>query len=266
VFFSNVPAGVALQTGDGPFVRWTYRDSSLRSYFMNAFDLAKSRRGPYFFFEARGDSLVETTSDPMQFYRMALGAILSEHPESAREMLRAAQDRDSSTLVIEYWRAWVEWDLGRRDRALDALRAAGVNAVPGPTPEVAAARAALAQRDTARAMRLVQRGVSQHALDPEAHGLLADLALVAAHTTSGAELEAYAARLLAPDSPISWRRWAFLQVQQNRALEGARSLRRYFDLGGPETADDGDAQQLAQYLSNKYPITGPILDRRRPGP
>lgn len=266
LFFSGVPGGIAFQTADGPLVRWAYRDTSLRSYYMTSFDLQKARRGPYFLFEVRNDSLSEMTEDNFRFYRMALGAILSDRPASAREMLWAQQDRDSSAAMARYWLAWVNWDLGDRDRALEALRAAGFPGPAGRAPQIAAARSALAQRDTVGAWRTMQRAVAEHMLDAEAHGLLADLTFKVAKDAAGGVIEAYAARLLAPSSPASWRRWAMVQVRQDRPLEGAGSLRRYFDLAGAGGAGDSEAQAMAQYLRVKYPVTGPVLDRSPAAP
>jgi hypothetical protein len=266
VFFSGVPGGVAFQTADGPLVRWAYRDTSLRSYYMNSFDRQKARRGPYFFFEVRNDSLSEMINDHFRFYRMALGGILSDRPEAAREMLWAQQDRDSSAAMARYWLAWVNWDLGDRDRALENLRAVGSSGLAGRAPEVAGARAALARGDTVGAWRTMQRAVAEHMLDAEAHGLLADLTFMEESEAAGGVIEAYAARLLAPRSPESWRRWAMAQVRQDRPLEGAGSLRRYFDLAGGGGAGDSEAQAMAQYLRAKYPVTGAALDRSRASP
>jgi len=266
LFFSGVPGGVAFQTADGPLVRWAYRDTSLRSYYLNSFDLQKTRRGPYFFFEVLNDSLREMADDHMHFHRLALGAILSDRPEAAREMLWAQQDRDSSSAMARYWLAWVSLDLGERDRALEALRAAGFPTAPGQAPETAAARAALARGDTLGAWRTMQRAVSGHMLDPDAHGLLADLTFMNAKDAAGGVIEAYASRLLAPRSAVSWRRWAMVQVRQERPLEGAGSLRRYFDLAGNAAAGDTEAQTIALYLRAKYPVTGAALDRSPAAP
>ena len=262
LFFSGVPGGVAFQAADGPLVRWAYRDTSLRSYYLNSFDLRKTRRGPYFFFEVLNDSLREMADDRMHFHRLALGAILSDRPAAAREMLWAQQDRDSSSAMARYWLAWVSLDLGERDRALGLLRAAGFPVAAGPAPATAAARAALARGDTLGAWRTMQRAVAEHMLDADAHGLLADLTFVTANDAAGGVIEAYAARLLAPRSSVAWRRWAMVQVRQERPLEGAGSLRRYFDLAGSAAAaGDAEAQAIARYLRVKYPVTGAALDR-----
>ena len=265
LFFSGVPGAVAFQAADGPLVRWAYRDTSLRSYYLNSFDLAKARRGPYFFFEFRGDSLIETSGQRDQFFRIALGAILSGRPAAAREMLWAEQDRDSTAARgTYYWLAWVNWDLGERDRALELLGAARFPLVAGPTPEIATALAALARRDTVGAWRLAQRATSEHVLDAGAHELLSDLGFMVARAGAEPVIDAYAARLLAPGSAEAWRRWAFVQIQHNRPLEGAGSLRRYLDLAGAAGARDEVAQDAVQYLRAKYPVTRRVLEPRPP--
>jgi hypothetical protein len=229
---------------------------------MKSFDVEKTRRGPYFFLEVKGDSLYEMSGEN-QFLRMALGAILSVRPEAAREMLQAQRDRDSTSALPGYWLAWVEWDLGDRDRALERLRAIERS---GSAPLTATGRAALARGDTLGALRIMQQAVMGRMLDAEAHGLLADLTQLVAHDASEAVIEAYAARLLAPDSPAAWRRWAIFQIRQDRPLEAAGSLRRYFDLAGAEAALDGEAQSVAAYLRARYPVTVRALEPKRPAP
>src|SRR5262249_52974208 len=94
------------------------------------------------------------------------------------------------------------------------------------------------------------------------HALLAELEFTVMHAEAEPVIEAYAARLLAPGSPEAWRRWAFVQIQHGRPLEGAGSLRRYFDLAGPDGGRDGVAQEAAACLRSKYPVTARVLDSR----
>jgi hypothetical protein len=275
IFFSGIPGSVGFQTSDGPLVRWAYRDTSLRSYFTNSFDSEKASRGPCVFLEVKKDSLVDQTNDPRQLMRTALGAILSDLPRSAGEMLSFALGRDSTATAIanatatsarmKYWLAWVEWDLGHRERALQLLSAGGFPPDSSPAPQTAAGRAALARGDTTGAWRTMQLAVTQHMLDPEAHALLADLSFMVGQS-SGGVIEAYAARLLAARSPREWRRWAMAQIDEDRPLEGASSLRRYFDLAGNDGARDGEALQMAAYLRAKYPATRADLERKPPAP
>ena len=262
-FFSGIPGAVAFQTADGPLVRWAYRDTSLRSYYLNDFDRGKAQRGPMFFFEARGDSLVDATADPNLFIRISLAAILSDRPESAREMLAVERVRKPSSSTIPYWMSWVEWDLGERERARQSLSASGFQARPGPTPEIEAAIAAVQAGDTLRAVGIIQRGVQSHPLDPRAHGLLSDLAFEMNGSPRVSVIEAYAARVLDPTWPPSWRRWAMIQAQHQRFLRSAHSLRRYFELAGSRAEGDSEAQALANYLRTEYPAAGRALDAGR---
>ena len=266
VFFGGIPGGVAFQAGDGPLLRWVYRDTSLRSYYTNSFDLEKARRGPYFFLEIRSDSLVDKSGDPNQFLRLGLGAILSDRPTAAREMLTALREQDSTSVVGRYWLAWVEWDLGDRERAQRLLSDGHLDLAAGPAPQLAACRAAMARGDTASAFRLARVATVEHPLDPEAHALLADLVFVQAPAAAGGVIEAYAARLLAARSPREWRRWAMIQIRQERPLEGAVSLRHYLDLAGDLGARDLEAQQMAAYLRNRYPVTAEALAPKPPAP
>jgi hypothetical protein len=137
LFFGGVPGAIAFQTADGPLVRWAYRDTSLRSYFLNSFDRAKAGRGPNLFFEVRKDSLVEVTAEPDHYLRIALGAILGGKPESASEMLWMERERHPESRPVRYWMAWVDWDLGNREQAIAALEAAAFQARAGPAPETA---------------------------------------------------------------------------------------------------------------------------------
>jgi len=83
---------------------------------------------------------------------------------------------------------------------------------------------------------------------------------------SGMVINAYAARVLAPGSAAAWRRWAFVQIQQSRPVEGARSLRRYFDIGGADAARADMAQSAAQFLRATYPQTRRELEPRPAAP
>ncbi len=266
LFFSGVPGGVAFQTADGPLVRWAYRDSSLRSYYLSSFDSVKARRGPLFFIQIQADSLRDMTSQPTVYYQLALGMIVSEKPGVAREILGRERERNPSSLMTRYWLAWLEWDLGARARSLESLAAAGFRPDPGPTKEIAGAIAALEARDTLGSLVIAERAVRDHALDPDAHALLADLARYRGAYPSTVLLESYVARLLAPGSPQAWRRWALLQVEHNRQLEAARSLRRYFDLAGGEADRDAEAQGVANMLRTRYPTVASALDPPRPAP
>jgi len=52
--------GVAFQRGDGPLLRWAYRDPSLKAYYLNAFSKQTARPGPLLFFLLTAVSVVLT--------------------------------------------------------------------------------------------------------------------------------------------------------------------------------------------------------------
>ncbi|HEY2956523.1 MAG TPA: hypothetical protein VGK89_14890 [Candidatus Eisenbacteria bacterium] len=263
LFFAGIPGSVAFQSGDGPLVRWAYRDTSLRSYYLGSFDRAKAVRGPVYFFQVTNDTLREVTSEPGLYYRLAASTILSEKPGTAREFLAMERERQGSP-VSGYWLAWTEWGLGERERALDLLERAGYETRAGPVPEVAAAFEALARRDTAGALATARSGVEAHALDPGAHALLADLLLASGGGPGPAVIESYAARVLDPDSPAAWRRWGLLQISNQRILDGATSLRRYFALAGAAADRDLEARRLWQALRERFPSAAGVLDAAPP--
>ena len=53
------------------------------------------------------------------------------------------------------------------------------------------------------------------------------------------------------------------QVRGDRPLEGARSLRHYFDIAGESGTRDLMAQETARYLRAKYPVTIRELEQRQ---
>jgi hypothetical protein len=66
-------------------------------------------------------------------------------------------------------------------------------------------------------------------------------------------VEAYAARVLTPDEPFAWRRWAMIQASRDRTLEALASFNRYFKLGGQTAAADTEAHQYADAIRGSIP-------------
>jgi hypothetical protein len=265
LFFSGITGSVAFQTADGPLVRWAYRDTSLRSYYLTAFDRVKARRGPLFFFQVRNDSLGERTSERDLYYSMALGAMLGDRPEAAIELLGVERERHDSPQA-RYWLAWATLALGERDRSLELLRDAGFRAHAGPAPEIQEALRVVGSGDTLRAMQIARRGVASHALDPGAHALYADLVITLRADPGAAVVESYAARLLAPEWSDAWGRWAQVQAEQGRILEAAASLKRYFELAGTKGARDVELRNLERWMRERYPGAARILGPERRAP
>src|SRR5262245_27185283 len=94
VFCADVPVSLGWQSGNGPLLRWAYRDSSLRSYFLNQFTRERAERGPVFFFAVEGDSLREKTTDPMLLPSFAYSMLLADHPRAAIDALDLALASD----------------------------------------------------------------------------------------------------------------------------------------------------------------------------
>jgi len=252
LYFAGVPSFVGLQAADGPLVRWAYRDSSLRSYYATEFG-ATPRRGPTFVFQVQNDTLQEITDRPGLLRGMAVSAIMDDKLDLARSILQTDLVQHPGDPVSSYVLAWV--DLPQQPAAGRDLwlRAHGVSPVGPPTPEVTAARARIAAGDLAGAMRLANEGASAHGLDPEAHGLLADLIYRAAPDNYTAVIEAYAARVLTPDDAGAWRRWAMMLGQLRRYRTGLVAIRRYFELGGAAARQDQRAVEVRDFLERAQP-------------
>src|SRR5262249_32361730 len=103
VFFAGLAGNVAFQRADGPLLRWAYRDSSLRSYYLNTFSHEKVRPGPVLFFVATADSLRELEQDPELYLRLAFGMIVSDRPTGARDALAVAASRLPSDPRVDAW-------------------------------------------------------------------------------------------------------------------------------------------------------------------
>ncbi|MBI5710049.1 MAG: hypothetical protein HZC42_07065 [Candidatus Eisenbacteria bacterium] len=253
LFFAGLPAFIGFQTADGPLVRWAYRDSSLRSYYLKDFSLARYRRGPAFFFNVDADTLGERTGRPDLMRNLALHALLQEKPEMALEALTVAREQDPSYRPIHYWAAWAAWSLGRRDSARAELQAAGVALDASPAPEIPTALRLVAAGDTAGATRVMTRAVWRHPFDPGAHALLSDLLQRDPGSLASAAMECYAARLLAPRHARNWWRWGFIQARLGRFEQAVPSLERFLALGGDDPRDVADARVLLAQLRQTLP-------------
>lgn len=253
LFFAGLRGNIAFQAGNGALIRWAYRDSSLRSYYLGSFTLEKARRGPFFVFQGSEDSLKEIAPSAELFADMALSMIASDQTNSARDVLLLERERAPSSEAATSWLAWVQWSLGERDAAFAALLRGGQNTAGDPTPEVEQALEAVSAGDTLGAIRLMEGAVRRHALDPGAHALLADLRLSHDPGDPSGTIEAYAARVLAPDRPASWRRWGMVQAHRGRYLEALRSFHRYFSLAGDAAPPDAEARRWVATIRSMLP-------------
>jgi len=253
LFFAGLKGNIAFQVANGPLMRWAYRDTSVRSYYLNNFTLDKARRGPLFFFVGSRDSLREMEPGADLYLRIAFSMLVNEWPPGARDALTLEREREPDDPRTNYWIAWCEWALGDTASARASLERAGYAASHAPAPETAEATAFARAGDIARALPMMQAAVKLHALDPAAHALLADLLLVSSAEDPQGPVEAFAARVLAPGDALMWRRWATIQMQRRRYLEALKSFDRYFKLAGPVAGRDGEAQQWVANIKRALP-------------
>ncbi len=253
VYFAGLQSNVAFQRGDGPLLRWAYRDASLRAYYINAFSKQTARAGPLLFFVGSGDTLREMEHGPDLFLRVAFGMIVSDQVTGAGDALEVASERQPQDLRVPYWQAWVCYAAGDTAEAAQLLRRAGYAPVAGTAGGRDAAVARLTAGDTLGAVAIARRGVYEHAFDAAAHGLAADLMLIRHRRDPEAAIEAFAARTIAPQDPYAWRRWAMIQMDRQRTLESLASFRKYFHLGGVAAQSDTEARQWAQSLRSSIP-------------
>ena len=268
LFFSGIPVFASWQAADGPLVRWAYRDSSLRSYYLNAFSLQKARRGPFFVYYTHNDSLIEEKPGPRPFLRLAASQTLAGHYDVARDAQLMGRERYPNLTLFSYGLAWLDLALADTAAARRDLIAAGCAPRAGPSPETARARRLVAAGDTLAAIDELGAGILRHALDPELHALMADLLIMRAPGSVNGAMEALAARLLAPGDPAAWRRWAIVQAQGGCDQDAYASLLRYFEMAGPAGAGDEPGQRLLEFLRQAQP-GGELAQRelrRRPRP
>lgn len=254
VFWSGVPSFLAWQVADGPLVRWAYGDSSLRSYYLSAgFTVERVQRGPVYFLQVSGDSLKDLSRSPRYYKQMALSMVLGEKFDAAQAALTLDMQRDPNDRITKYWLALVRRANDDTLGVAGLLLEAGVNPRAGPAPDLALARARAAARDTAGAKEIALRAVENYALDPKAHGLLADLLMGQVTDNATCIMEAMAHRVLAPGDPLAWRRWAYIQGISRRYIEAYASFQHYFAIGGPVAAADSAAVDWMRELSRAQP-------------
>ncbi len=253
VYFGGLKSNVAFQRGNGPLLRWAYRDTSLRAYYMNMFSKETARPGPLLFFLGSGDTLREMEHGDDLFLRVAFGMIISEQAKGASDALEVAATRQPNDARVGYWQAWTHYAAGDTARAYAWFASHGYAMSRGPAATRDAATTRLAAGDSATALALARQGVREHVLDGASHGLLADLMLIAQRRNPDAAIEAFAARELAPRDAYAWRRWAMVQMDRERPLEALKSFGMYFQMGGKAAADDAEAHGLEHMLRASIP-------------
>src|SRR5262249_24393276 len=155
--------------------------------------------------------------------------------EAALEAALVHGEYDRSRL---YFEALVTRALGDTTRSLKLLEQAGHHLGRDASRAIATARRQLGAADTLAAGVTPSDAREASVLDPELHGLLADILLTNSTTAPAGEIEAFAARALAPDSPAAWRRWAMVLASENRQRQSFAASDRYFALRPDALRDD----------------------------
>ena len=254
LFFGGVPANLGWQAGDGPLFRWAYRDSSLRSYFIGDFSRARAERGPTYFFDVVDGRLTELWAGRSPYEELALNLLLEDRLSGSRDALALQLASPQATPQNRYLMVWLDLADGDQRSAMRRLAELGMSTDRNPVPEVAEILRTFDQQgDTLRATAQVREGLRHHPFDPGAHALLADLLLAGHPESNEGVIEAFAARVLSPDHPPMWRRWAQLQLVTHRYRRARSSLDRYFELAGAATRDDAEAIRWQDQLRRVQP-------------
>ncbi len=255
VFVAGLPSFAAFQVADGPLVRGVYRDSTLRGYYLSQLTRERLQRGPWrlFFYKPALGQLVDETHTPGVLLSTALGMVLNGQIDVAEAALQAAASNGEPDMGHRYVTAWVAYDRGDRARVPQLLRESGRTPAAGAEVAVRDIRARLGARDTLGAIIALRSALVQHALDPALHAIAADVLLTREDTRSEGEVEAYAARLLTPDDPLAWRRWAQALTAENRPDLAITALDHYRGLGPALWDRDTAAQRLRALLERVRP-------------
>jgi hypothetical protein len=248
VFFADVPPSVGFQTANGPVIRWAYRDSSLRSYYLTELTGERLARGSAFFFAVENQSLRDRTDDPDLLARAAYSMIVSERPRAAAPILEAILARTPEDAVHRYRLAWCQWSLGDTAGAGETLTRCGIAPRVASAPSLDSTMSQASSPDTAKAIAALLAARSRAGLTPQIHARLAALWLVRKETRPLGVIEAYAVTVLAPSDADAWRMWAGAQLAERQYDLAARSLRRYFAVGGARAAGDPGARQILTSL------------------
>jgi hypothetical protein len=245
-FFAGLPPFASFQVADGPLVRGAYRDSSLRGHYLSELTRERLERGPWvvFFYDMQSGRLVDRSKEPGVFVSSALGQMMNDRLDIADAALEAAGTQGEDDLTRAYLSTWVAWGRGDTARAIGWLTKLKRQPGRGGSEAIAEARRQVLAADTLGAVVTVRTALRANSLNAELHGTLAQLLLSRPVTESEGEVEAFAARVLAPDSPNAWRRWAFVLAKENRQRESIAAVDRYLALRPEATRDDPEVARL----------------------
>ncbi len=254
-FVTGLPSFASVQVADGPLVRGVYRDSSLRGYYLSQLTRERLARGPWkvFFFHLASGRLQDRTREPGVFMSTALGQILNGKLDVAEAALEAAAANGEGDRGLAYVTSLVTYDRGDHARAHALFEQMGYRLGRDGASFRDAASQQLARADTLGAARTLRIGLHEHMLDAALHGLLADVLMSHVKTRPEGHVEAYAARLLDPESGRAWRRWAYVLATESRQSEAISALDRYARLDPAGSAADRGARDLRAILVRMLP-------------
>jgi len=253
-FFSGVPGSISWQVGDGPYVRWAYRDSSLRSYWLSQMTEERVARGPAYLFRAQGDTVFNIGTDRGVTFGTATRALLQGDLEVARGALRYHLEQwpnDTYPRSVLAWMAAAEGDIHLRDEVLGT--AGFVPDTARASAEISSARELLANGDTLAARQALGQALFADPFDVRAHAAFADLAFGDPKGRARLIVESYAVLALAPEDPIAWRRWAFVQAYFGEVAGALHSLDRYRALAPDGARADRGSALLERELRRRLP-------------
>ncbi|HXS83045.1 MAG TPA: hypothetical protein VN896_10045 [Methylomirabilota bacterium] len=245
-FFAGLPPFAAFQVGDGPLVRGAYRDSSLHGHYLSELTRERLERGPWavFFFDMETGRLVDRSRDPGVFVSSALGQMMNDRLDVAAAALDAAGMVGEDLQTRAYLSALVAWGRGDTTRAKEWFTQLPRGLGRGGGEAVDVCRRLIVARDTLAAVVAVRRALLDNVLNSDLHAVLSQILMTRNETLAEGELEAFAARVLNPESAAAWRLWALVLARENRQRESIAALDRYLKLRPEAARDDPEALRL----------------------
>jgi hypothetical protein len=241
----------------GPFVRWTYRDSSVRGYYLRDFSLQSAGAGPIFFLQGEKNRLFEPLTGKQALRWTGAIMLARGNVQSARDALVLEHRLSPTNEGLNYCQAWVEWALGDTTIALSLIDQAGITPNPTTAPEVAEALRLYQSGRLQEALAVAIDAVHGHGLNAGANGLLADLLFVRDRNAKLPDpmmfFAAFAARVLDPLDPGVWKRWGMLQFQSGLYAEAKQSLEEYLTLVDPSSPPDAETVRILKAIPSLLP-------------
>lgn len=240
VFFANVPPSSGWQAGDGAILRWAYRDSSLRSYYLTEFTRERAMRGPVLFYAVDDGMLKDHTHDQGMLRSIAYSMLLADKPGPAIQALSMSESAcwDSEAA---YWRGLSRMALADSGGAVKEF---GLAMMRTECLVDAHARSRIITiADTSERIRELMRWRRCDVLDPWVHARLAAV-LLARGDVVGGTIEAYAYKVLAPAEADVWRKWASAELLNGKPAFALAALERYSASSGPAGERDAEVKEM----------------------